>query len=80
MAGLIVVLGALYGWALEPSAEPEEALESHGEPGVLVESERPRRRVPWVRAEAGAPTGGRRVGGGRGAATGGPDAGGDGTR
>jgi hypothetical protein len=36
VAGLIILLGSLYGWALEPSAEPDDEDESHGEHGVLV--------------------------------------------
>ncbi len=35
VAGLFVVLGALYGWALEPSAEPDDPEESHGEPALV---------------------------------------------
>ena len=76
VAGLIVVLGALYGWALEPSAEPEEALESHGEPGVLVGvGAAPAAGALGSVAEAGSPTGALGSGAEAGSATGGPDAG-----
>jgi cytochrome c oxidase subunit I len=37
VAGLVILLGSLYGWALEPSAEPDDAGESHGEPALVGE-------------------------------------------
>jgi cytochrome c oxidase subunit 1 len=76
VAGLIVVLGALYGWALEPSAEPEEAHEIHGDPGVLVGvGAGPAAGALESGAEAGSPTGALGSGAEAGSATGGPDAG-----
>jgi cytochrome c oxidase subunit 1 len=76
VAGLIVVLGALYGWALEPSAEPEEAHGSLGEPGVLVGvGAAPTAGALASGSEAGSPTVALGSGAEAGSLAGGPDAG-----
>jgi hypothetical protein len=73
---LIVVLGALYGWALEPSAEPEETHESLGDPGVLVGvGAAPTTGALASGAEAGSPTVALGSGAEAGSLAGGPDAG-----